>query len=389
VYARSVDPSALGLSLSSHRHSYIRILLSSRFIFLWLTKSIVQTLACWRCEAEFQKRRAYNRQSLPWVTSSEEDLKSRLNLYKAYIREANDGVKLTTPQRSPRKTQKWSGGSSMLRGVSSLESEVTETADFDAVNDEIRRRWSLSEDDCQRFVNSEDGVLTEIEMMWQLRILFPLHFVLFKQTACRLSAEANVEQVYSRAGQLLDVDPDALADMVSILVTKLAYKHSVKDTMDKYYAIFRGKTSSATTVADYKQHLSREIANLSRKTSSESNSIYCFRTWKTCCFRRTVNVTNRESRSGLHVRRPWLLSLVPVLYKRLPEGIKNQRLSPVFANGYPLRIAQKYKIPPSFTALASKHKSPLQQSATINTKENTRLRWQTHTLAARLPRGEC
>jgi hypothetical protein len=105
-----------------------------------------------------------------------------------------------------------------------------------------------------------------------------LHFVLFKQTACRLSAEANVEQVYSRAGQLLDVDPDALADMVSILVTKLAYKHSVKDTMDKYYAIFRGKTSSATTVADYKQHLSREIANLSRKTSSESNSIYCFRT---------------------------------------------------------------------------------------------------------------
>ena len=53
----------------------------------------------------------------------------------------------------------------MLRGVSSLESEVTESADFDSVNDEIRRWSSLSEDECQRFVDAEDGVLTEFEMM--------------------------------------------------------------------------------------------------------------------------------------------------------------------------------------------------------------------------------
>jgi hypothetical protein len=32
VYARRVDPSALALSLSSHRHSYISILFSSHFI---------------------------------------------------------------------------------------------------------------------------------------------------------------------------------------------------------------------------------------------------------------------------------------------------------------------------------------------------------------------
>jgi hypothetical protein len=71
------------------------------------------------------------------------------------------------------------------------------------------------------------------------------------------------------------------------------------------------------------------------------------------------------------------------LYKRLPEGIKSQRLSPSFANGYPLRIAQKYKIPPSFSALASKHKSPLPQS-TINTKEK---RWRTHTSCKITKRG--
>ncbi len=97
-----------------------------------------------------------------------------------------------------------------------------------------------------RFVSAEDGVLNEFEMMCQLRILFPLHFVVFKQTVCHLAAEANVEQVFSRTGQLSEVnlDPDTLTDMVSIMVNKLAYKPSVKDIMDKYYEMFRGKNQS-------------------------------------------------------------------------------------------------------------------------------------------------
>jgi hypothetical protein len=41
----------------------------------------------------------------------------------------------------------------------------------------------------------------------------------------------NVQQVFSRAGQLSEVnlDPDTLTDMVSIMVNKLEYKPSVKD----------------------------------------------------------------------------------------------------------------------------------------------------------------
>ena len=55
-----------------------------------------------------------------------------------------------------------------------------------------------------------------------------------------------MEQVFSRPGQLSEVnlDPDALTDMVSIMVNKLAYKPSVKDIMDKYYEMFRGKNSA-------------------------------------------------------------------------------------------------------------------------------------------------
>ena len=46
-----------------------------------------------------------------------------------------------------------------------------------------------------------------------------------------------MEQVFSRAGQLSEVnlDPDTLADMVSIMVNKHEYKSSLKDIMDKYY----------------------------------------------------------------------------------------------------------------------------------------------------------
>jgi hypothetical protein len=73
--------------------------------------------------------------------------------------------------------------------------------------------------------------------------MFPLHFFFFKQTVSHLASEANVEQVFSWAGQLSEVnsDPDGLPVMVSIMINKHVYKPSVKDIMDKYYEMFRGK----------------------------------------------------------------------------------------------------------------------------------------------------
>ena len=53
----------------------------------------------------------------------------------------------------------------VLRGVSDLESEVSEPAEVDPVSDEIRRWSNLSEGECQRFVSAEDGILNEFEMM--------------------------------------------------------------------------------------------------------------------------------------------------------------------------------------------------------------------------------
>ena len=53
-----------------------------------------------------------------------------------------------------------------------------------------------------------------------------------------------MEKVFSRSGQLSEVnlDPDTLTDIVSIMVNKLVYKPSVKDIMGKYYEMFEVRT---------------------------------------------------------------------------------------------------------------------------------------------------
>ena len=80
-------------------------------------------------------------------------------------------------------------------------------------------------------------------MMWSLREAFPLHFIIFKQTACHLPHEGNVEQIFSRAGLLSDpnLDPDHLATLVKVGYNKKAYEPMVKAIQEKYYEMFRGK----------------------------------------------------------------------------------------------------------------------------------------------------
>ena len=90
---------------------------------------------------------------------------------------------------------------------------------------------------------TEDGLLNEFAMMWALRNKFPLHYVLFKQTACHLPREANVEQIFSRAGLLADpnLNPAHLAVLVRIGFNKKAFEPAVAAIKEKYYVeLFRG-----------------------------------------------------------------------------------------------------------------------------------------------------
>ena len=94
-----------------------------------------------------------------------------------------------------------------------------------------------------RKFTAEDGLLNEFAMMWALRNKFPLHYVLFKQTACHLPHEANVEQIFSRAGLLADpnLNPAHLAVLVRIGFNKKAFEPAVAAIKEKYYELFRGK----------------------------------------------------------------------------------------------------------------------------------------------------
>ena len=89
-----------------------------------------------------------------WKDSETED-RTIVNHFHGVSSSADDVLKMTTPRLSSRKEQKFSGG---FRGVSPLESEVTESAEFYAVSDEIRRWSSLSEGEFQILVSAEDGV---------------------------------------------------------------------------------------------------------------------------------------------------------------------------------------------------------------------------------------
>ena len=72
---------------------------------------------------------------------------------------------------------------------------------------------------------------------------FPMHFLVFKQMASHLPHEANVEQYFSRAGNLSDpnMDPVYLGVLVMVGANKSSFKPTVKDIMERYYKKYRGK----------------------------------------------------------------------------------------------------------------------------------------------------
>jgi hypothetical protein len=88
----------------------------------------------------------------------------------------------------------------------------------------------------------EERVCNEFEMI-QLRVHSPCTLLFpnrLRDSVCHLTAETNVGQVFLRSGQLsvVNLDPDTLVDLFSIIVNKLVYKTSVKDIMDTEY--YRG-----------------------------------------------------------------------------------------------------------------------------------------------------
>ena len=135
-------------------------------------------------------------------------------------------------------------GTAICSAVGAQDNEIR-----DSVLDELKQ-WELLDPLGYLQYIREDGLLNQFKMMWDLRESFPLHFTVFKQTACHLAHEANVEKVFSRAG--LHPDPNLLQahqlTLIMVGFNKKTFKPQLDAIKDKYYEMFRNKSGKETRV---------------------------------------------------------------------------------------------------------------------------------------------
>jgi hypothetical protein len=173
-------------------------------------------------------------------------------LYLGMLREAAKiaGIGL---RQSPRKVQKTSAGSSSLvRNVSDDDDDEPAllTDDSDPVTEEAAR-WAALDKKTIREYEDDDGIVNEFALMYHLRQSFPLHYIVFKQTAAHLPHEGNSEQLFSRAGDLSDdngkMNPHRLAVWTSIGVNYSTYKPTDKEILERDLLKFSkgGKATAA------------------------------------------------------------------------------------------------------------------------------------------------
>ena len=174
-------------------------------------------------------------------------------LYLGMLREAAKiaGIGLNW---SPRKVQKTSAGSSSLvRNVSDDDDDdgpALLTDDSDTVTEEAAR-WEALDKNIVREYEDDNGIVNEFALVYHLRQSFPLHYIVFRQTAAHLPHEGNSEQLFSRAGALSDdngkMDPHRLAVWTSIGVNYSTYKPTDKEILDRYLLKFSkgGKATAA------------------------------------------------------------------------------------------------------------------------------------------------
>ena len=189
-------------------------------------------------------------QASDYLTPAQTELAK--TLYLSWLRSAHDKIVAKSPSHaersSPRKPAKRSKLFSSFRQDHDEEATAEEDV-ADAVTSEVAS-WAaiLPNGHEVSSFRDEDGLLDEYAMFWAWRKRFPLHFIVFKQTASHLPYEANVERVFSLAGYLSDPcrHADHLVDMVMASVNRKACDPSVDAITTMYYEMFRGIAEAGT-----------------------------------------------------------------------------------------------------------------------------------------------
>ena len=154
------------------------------------------------------------------------------------------------------------GSSSLVRNLSDDDDDepATTAGDYDTVTEEATRWVALDAMTIREF-RDDEGIVNEFALVYHLRQSFPLHFIVFKQTASHLPHEANspnTEQLFSRSGALSDdngkMDPARLAVWTSIGVNYSTFKPTNEQILERYMLKFSkgGKATAAEMHQDDK-----------------------------------------------------------------------------------------------------------------------------------------
>ena len=85
---------------------------------------------------------------------------------------------------------------------------------------------------------SIEGIINEFAILYHARNQFPLHYIVFKQTASHIPHEGNSEQIFSRSGALSDekgkLDAERLAIWTSIGINYYTFRPDEEKILERY-----------------------------------------------------------------------------------------------------------------------------------------------------------
>ena len=113
----------------------------------------------------------------------------------------------------------------------------TADPDSDVVTDEAARWASLDKATARQFKDDE-RIINEFALLYHVQNQFPLHYIVFKQTASHIPHEGNSEQIFSRSGTLSDdngkMDAERLAIWTSIGINYDTFRPDVEKILERY-----------------------------------------------------------------------------------------------------------------------------------------------------------
>ena len=114
-------------------------------------------------------------------------------------------------------------------------------------------RWKNLDRSSIKKHKDNDGLVNEFALLYEVRLNFPLHYILFRQTASHIAHEANSEQLFSLAGRLADpnLEPRELGVLAKIASNALVYKPDYDDILQRYMDKFAKKNAGGEQVLEY------------------------------------------------------------------------------------------------------------------------------------------